>query len=300
MSIDLGAVDFISRERGIDPAFFEKDWYAVQVLKALAAISYHGITTIFTGGTSLSKGHGLLERFSEDLDFRARFETDPPPDKTRKRAFRNGIIDTLKNVEGVTLDEDAIVIDGLGFKLFLSYPNHFDSHDGLRPNLQIEFSYTQPRLVADTKAITSFVAEYKGEESETNILCLSPVEIAADKFSSLTWRILKRDRSSEKDDPSMIRHLHDLCALHEIIKNNQELFTQTALTSFAIDQERHNRNVGLSLAQASQKTLDTLHEDQFYLQEYKQFVDEMSYADDSSIITFDMALLSFENIISTQ
>ena len=156
MSIDLKAVDFISRERGIDPAFIEKDWYAVRVLKALASFSYDGITTIFTGGTSLSKGHGLLERFSEDLDFRARFETDPPPNKTKRRAFRNGVIETLKDVDGVELDEDSIVTDGLGFKLFLSYPNQFDAHDGLRPDLQIEFSYTQPRLDADIKAITSF------------------------------------------------------------------------------------------------------------------------------------------------
>ena len=141
------------------------------------------------------------------------------------------------------------------------------------------------------------MAEYKGEEPETGILCLSPVEIAADKFSSLTWRVLKRDRSSEKDDPSMIRHLHDLCALHDMIQNNQKLFTQTALTSFAVDQERQNRNVGLPLAKASQKALETLREDELYTQEYKQFVDEMSYAGDGERIIAEQAI-QFEELIS--
>ncbi|WP_211211648.1 nucleotidyl transferase AbiEii/AbiGii toxin family protein [Gilvimarinus chinensis] len=39
----------------------------------MRAISeYHdgSITTIFSDGTSLSKGHNLIQRLSEDLDFR--------------------------------------------------------------------------------------------------------------------------------------------------------------------------------------------------------------------------------------
>ena len=76
MSLDKEVADLISRERGIDPAYIEKDWYAVQVLKALSEFSHDTITTLFTGGTSLSKAHGLLERFSEDLDFRAKFDDE--------------------------------------------------------------------------------------------------------------------------------------------------------------------------------------------------------------------------------
>lgn len=74
MSLDKDVAEYLSREEGIDPAFIEKDWHAVRVLGALSRHSHEGITTIFTGGTSLSKGHGLLKRFSEDLDFRARID----------------------------------------------------------------------------------------------------------------------------------------------------------------------------------------------------------------------------------
>ena len=57
-------------ETGIDPAFIEKDWYAVQLLKSLNEFENdRGVELVFSGGTSLSKGFGLIKRFSEDLDF---------------------------------------------------------------------------------------------------------------------------------------------------------------------------------------------------------------------------------------
>lgn len=296
MSLDKEVADLISRERGIDPAYVEKDWYAVQVLNALSQFSHDTITTLFTGGTSLSKAHGLLERFSEDLDFRARFDGEQPPNKTAKRNFRTSIIDTLKAVEGIDIDDNLIVVDGLGFKIPLTYPRHFDIPDGIRPELQVEFTYTQPRLKATAQNIASFVSEYKGEAPETSILCLSPVEIAADKFSSLTWRVLKRNRGHAKDDPAMIRHLHDLCALKEIIENNQTTFSETALQSFTEDQQRQNRQVNMTLKEAANTALETLRTDIEYKTEYQQFVDEMSYADEDNTITFDMALTAFETL----
>ena len=236
----------------------------------------------------------MLERFSEDLDFRAKFDNEQPPNKTTKRHFRNGIIDTLKAIEGIDIDDSLIEMDGLSFKIPLAYPKHFDTPDGIRPELQVEFTYTQPRLEATTEIIASFVSEYKGDEPETCILCLPPVEIAADKFSSLTWRILKRNREDENDDPSMIRHLHDLCALKDTIENNQTVFSETTLLSFAEDQKRQNRQVNMPLKEAASAALETLRTDNLYKTEYQEFVDEMSYADEDSAITFDMALAAFE------
>ncbi|MBL4607452.1 MAG: hypothetical protein JKY01_06445 [Pseudomonadales bacterium] len=60
MSLDFETINELAIELGIDSAFVEKDWYSVQVLKAISAYSHEAITTIFSGGTSLSKGHGLL------------------------------------------------------------------------------------------------------------------------------------------------------------------------------------------------------------------------------------------------
>lgn len=59
----------------LDPALVEKDYWAVQALRAARAgieVPLNGaavvVLPVFKGGTSLSKAFGLIERFSEDVD----------------------------------------------------------------------------------------------------------------------------------------------------------------------------------------------------------------------------------------
>ena len=53
---------------GIRPTIIEKDFWVCVALKLLFQKSRFGKSLIFKGGTSLSKAHGLIERFSEDID----------------------------------------------------------------------------------------------------------------------------------------------------------------------------------------------------------------------------------------
>jgi hypothetical protein len=53
---------------GIRPTIIEKDFWVCVVLKFLFQKSKFGKSLVFKGGTSLSKVHGLIERFSEDID----------------------------------------------------------------------------------------------------------------------------------------------------------------------------------------------------------------------------------------
>jgi hypothetical protein len=47
-------------------AFIEKDYYVTEALRVIANVA--GDKVIFKGGTSLSKGWSLIDRFSEDID----------------------------------------------------------------------------------------------------------------------------------------------------------------------------------------------------------------------------------------
>jgi predicted nucleotidyltransferase component of viral defense system len=40
------------------------------VIRKISKIRYEDFQVIFTGGTALSKAYGLIQRFSEDVDFR--------------------------------------------------------------------------------------------------------------------------------------------------------------------------------------------------------------------------------------
>src|ERR1700687_1060755 len=54
------------RGRGLRPAIIEKDYHVTEALRIIAAMG--GDKIIFKGGTSLSKGWNLIQRFSEDID----------------------------------------------------------------------------------------------------------------------------------------------------------------------------------------------------------------------------------------
>lgn len=53
---------------GIRPTIIEKDFWVCVVLKLLFVKSGFARSLVFKGGTSLSKAHGLIQRFSEDID----------------------------------------------------------------------------------------------------------------------------------------------------------------------------------------------------------------------------------------
>ena len=61
------ALDQVSRALGIPRAQIEKDYFITHALWALHAA---GLDVWFKGGTCLSKGYGIISRFSEDLDLK--------------------------------------------------------------------------------------------------------------------------------------------------------------------------------------------------------------------------------------
>ena len=65
-------IRIVAREKGIDPALVEKDYWIMHCLYGLQKL---GLKFELKGGTSLSKGFQIINRFSEDIDIRI----EPPP-----------------------------------------------------------------------------------------------------------------------------------------------------------------------------------------------------------------------------
>ncbi len=57
-----------ARKKGMHPAIVEKDFWVCWTLDYLFRESVYRDSFAFKGGTSLSKGFNLIERFSEDID----------------------------------------------------------------------------------------------------------------------------------------------------------------------------------------------------------------------------------------
>lgn len=87
---DLMAI--VSAKHGIDISLIEKDYWIMHSLYGLQKL---GIEFELKGGTSLSKGYGLIQRFSEDIDLHIRTnfgfdiegKEDKPKIKEARKAF---------------------------------------------------------------------------------------------------------------------------------------------------------------------------------------------------------------------
>jgi hypothetical protein len=60
-------IRIVAEQKGIDPALVEKDYWIMHCLYGLQRL---GMKFELKGGTSLSKGFQIIDRFSEDIDIR--------------------------------------------------------------------------------------------------------------------------------------------------------------------------------------------------------------------------------------
>src|SRR3990167_11533726 len=114
--------EVLAREQKLLPSIIEKDYW---VMHCLWGLQQQGFIFELKGGTSLSKGFGIIERFSEDLDILIHpFDNDEVPvgrnhDKPKHIKARDKFFDDVSK---------RLSISGLAF----SRDNNFDDHDKMR------------------------------------------------------------------------------------------------------------------------------------------------------------------------
>ena len=154
-------------------------------------------------------------------------------------------------------------------------------------------------MPSTTCKISSFIGNFINEEP-ISVNCIQPIEVIANKFSALMWRVYIKDRAkplhSKENDPTIVRHLHDIAALEDLLYTKE--FIEILQKSYKADKGRGGFDNNYTLPEFVKITLDKLTEDKVYKNEYSDFVGSMSYAKNSEVITFEKALKSFENICS--
>jgi len=100
-------IRIVGREMSIDPALVEKDYW---IMHCLYGLQQMGMGFELKGGTSLSKGFGLINRFSEDLDIRIEPPADmmvrtgrnhdKPADIESRKGFYDWLAKTIK-IDGI-------------------------------------------------------------------------------------------------------------------------------------------------------------------------------------------------------
>ena len=297
--INKEIIEDVAIELGISPSFVEKDFYAVKILNELSEFYYENARLVFTGGTCLSKGYGLIKRFSEDIDFRVL--TTVSFSRSSRKLLRQSVIDKLKQVKYIEVLEDTLEKknESKFFSFYIKYPKNFDVDNSLRNDLKLEFTFEEVLLPTNNCEIESILAKYINDSAKTRMECVSPTETAANKFSALMWRTDINDRNKKSEikeyDATIMRHLHDLAALESLIMNPS--FINGVQQSFGVDKGRGGSNREISLLEFADKTLNKLKTDKLYSKEYKNFVDALSYAKEDETISFTSALSAFERIV---
>ena len=298
--LDRNLVEDVAGRLRSDPGLVEKDWHVTRAVGVLAVFDHGTAAPAFGGGTSLSKGWGLIKRFSEDIDFKVTLAAATSRSKERKErsAYRERVIGALTEA-GFTLAGDPVKRDESSFfSAELFYPSLFATGPGLRPHIRVEMSLLPAALPPVARPIASLIAAAQGNPPEiAAFLCVDPVETAADKLSALAWRVHARRRGSDGDDPTIIRHLHDLAALKPTIGASGE-FTALVSRAMSDDEGRGGAATAVTPTRLLAGMLKELATDPLWAAEYRDYVRQVSFADPAELIGFDQALSALGGLVT--
>lgn len=154
--------------KNLPPGIVEKDYYLTRSLSALTTAL--GGQFVLKGGTSLSKGWNLLERFSEDIDLLLKVQTDSGniPGGERDRRLKRACA-ILENADELRLVEKLRSEKGIHRGAVFSYPRRVDVLSGLSAVIKLEAGTRGRAFPAVVKPIRSFVGEFAAAQKQTGL-----------------------------------------------------------------------------------------------------------------------------------
>lgn len=152
---------------GLRPAVIEKDYFVTEVLRPIAR-AFAG-QVIFKGGTSLSKGWRLIERFSEDIDiFLDPVSVSPPLNAKRIDRELKRMRDVVGAQSGlVYLREGGMTIAGQRRKDLFGYVQRFGGPDDVQGHILLESGTASGREPTVELELSSYLAQYLRETGTT-------------------------------------------------------------------------------------------------------------------------------------
>ncbi len=106
---DLQRIRQVAAALPTSERYIEKDWQVVRAIGVVASVSVPGVTPVFSGGTSLAAAWRLIQRFSEDIDFKVKIDApNPSAARTCRGKFREAVLEELARA-GFDPDGDVLI-----------------------------------------------------------------------------------------------------------------------------------------------------------------------------------------------
>lgn len=224
---DLLAV--VAREEAIDPGLVEKDYW---IMHGLWGLQQLGFTFELKGGTSLSKGYGLIHRFSEDIDILIHPSGDLPTGKHQnktahvdaRRVFYDGLPPQLliPGFDGAERDTafDDVRMRSAGIRLH--YPSTHALPDGVKAGILLEAGFdqvapNQPRLISSWAYNRAAASRLKGlvDNRAIDVPCYQPGYTLVEKLQTISTKFRKHAADGTMPQ-NFLRHYYDVyCLLND-------------------------------------------------------------------------------------
>jgi Nucleotidyl transferase AbiEii toxin, Type IV TA system len=220
-------IRIVAEQKGIDPALVAKDYWIMHSLYGLQEL---GFMFALKGGTSLSKGHQIINRFSEDIDIliepfpgqnvkTGKNQNSPAQIKTRKDFYdwlaQEIKINGISSVERDTAFDDIPNYRGAGIRL--DSDSVTETLDGLRDGvlLEVGFDTVAPNAPKD---ISSWMYDYAAEKVDiidnraTAVPCYDPGYTFVEKLQTVSTKF-RNQQADGSDAVAFVRHYYDIYEL---------------------------------------------------------------------------------------
>lgn len=225
-------IRLVADRSGLASGLVEKDYWVTHTLWALHD---QGFEVWFKGGTSLSKGFGLIHRFSEDLDLKLEPGSSGIPGVTNWKSDGRRATEQRRSYFAALIAKIAVPgaapVGDLAFgepthrscRLLVRYPGHHLATLGpLAPYVVLEVGHARvtPHVVC---SMTSYVHEelrHQGQEAAflpnrpDAVRCVHPVVTLLEKLDAIQRRFPR----PEVPATTFVRHYEDAARVIEAAK----------------------------------------------------------------------------------
>lgn len=218
----------VGAELDIDPGLVEKDYW---IMQSLYGLKKQGYQFELKGGTSLSKGYGIIHRFSEDIDLHisppAALGINPNPKNSNPKNIeaKAGFYDLLAkeiSIDGITditrdhaFDNPKTYNSG-GIRLY--YDTTTDALDGIKQGILLEIGFDT--VTPNNKLVISSWAYNKAirqgvdiiDNRATDIACYHPGYTFVEKLQTIATKF-RQEQESGEEKQNLMRQYYDVYSL---------------------------------------------------------------------------------------
>lgn len=216
-------ISLTAKDMGILEFYIEKDYWVTYILKRLSNSSFKN-EVVFKGGTSLSKGYGVIKRFSEDIDLQL---VNPTLNDNQKKKLLKSIEEDITKEMIYLPKHPRESKRGNIRKTIYQYPIQINEENKGQVSdvIVLEINSLSTPEPTEMLEIESYIAKYLKKINKDEFIYQFELESFKINILSVKRTFIEKlfaildytfEDNPEEELGNKIRHLYDLHKLYEL------------------------------------------------------------------------------------